>query len=347
VEKNIFIQSNKNIVWKKILGFPSYKVSNTGIVKNYLTGNILKGKSKTSGYFTVSIRNKNNKNKTVFIHRLVAITLIPNPNNLPIVDHIDNNKENNHVNNLRWSTYKNNSNYYIKNFKKIKYRAILQYDFNNNLIKKWNSMKEILENNPTYVRHRVHDCLRHRSKNNYGFVWKYEPPLETEFFDKNEKFVSIGIYKSMDLSDYKISKNGNIIGKRGRLLKNIKNHNGYLIVCLRSKTKQKNIVVHRLVAHIFVKNDDPLNKTVINHIDENRANPYYKNLEWTTLKNNTIYSCGKPVKMIDATTNEILMIFKSLSYAAKYVNVNYSSIRAVCIGKRAICHGYKWEFVKN
>ena len=51
------------------------------------------------------------KLKTVFIHRVVAELFIPNPNNLPIVNHIDGNKENNIVTNLEWCTYKYNSNH--------------------------------------------------------------------------------------------------------------------------------------------------------------------------------------------------------------------------------------------
>lgn len=82
-----------------------YTVSTTGVV----TRNNLVIKTRTrNGYlsFTESI---NNKQRDVYVHRLVAETYIPNPLNKPCVNHIDGNKLNNHVSNLEWVTYKENS----------------------------------------------------------------------------------------------------------------------------------------------------------------------------------------------------------------------------------------------
>jgi HNH endonuclease len=58
-------------------------------------------------YFVVCIR-KNVKNQVKKVHRLVALTYLPNPNNYPVVRHLDNNKKNNHVSNLEWCTYSTN-----------------------------------------------------------------------------------------------------------------------------------------------------------------------------------------------------------------------------------------------
>lgn len=55
------------------------------------------------------ILSKDNKTNNKFIHRLVALTYLPNPNNYPIVRHLDNNKQNNHVSNLEWCTHKTNN----------------------------------------------------------------------------------------------------------------------------------------------------------------------------------------------------------------------------------------------
>ena len=74
---------------------------------NIITGHILKDKVDRSGYRALSLWYENNKH-TFYIHRLVAMAFIPNPNNYPFVLHNDNNKLNCHVSNLRWGTASQN-----------------------------------------------------------------------------------------------------------------------------------------------------------------------------------------------------------------------------------------------
>ena len=109
-------------IWKDIKDYEGlYQVSNLGRIKSLVcwAGNkyskkyikkekILKFKPKKNGYFVVTLRHKNIiKYKT--IHRIVAETFLPNPNNYPVVNHIDGNKINNNVSNLEWCTYKHNN----------------------------------------------------------------------------------------------------------------------------------------------------------------------------------------------------------------------------------------------
>jgi hypothetical protein len=93
--------------FKIIKDYTNYSVSNYGNVKNNDTGKILK-QSNTNGYTQVSLR-KNGKGKLYRVHRLIALAFIPNPDNKPFVDHIDNNKSNNYIDNLRWCTNQENS----------------------------------------------------------------------------------------------------------------------------------------------------------------------------------------------------------------------------------------------
>ena len=60
------------------------------------------------GYLRIDLNNGSNGRKQLFLHRIIAETLIPNPNNLECVDHIDGNKLNNHPKNLQWITRANN-----------------------------------------------------------------------------------------------------------------------------------------------------------------------------------------------------------------------------------------------
>jgi len=88
--------------WKSIENYPKYEISNCGLVMNS-RGWILKPNDNGSGYEYVHLF-KNGKGKTCYIHRMVALAFIPNPENKREVDHIDRCKTNNHVSNLRWAT---------------------------------------------------------------------------------------------------------------------------------------------------------------------------------------------------------------------------------------------------
>jgi hypothetical protein len=95
--------------YRKIKGYESYSVSNFGNVRNEKTCLILK-QHLHNGYYRVGVQGKKH-----FIHRLIAEYFIPNPNNKPYVDHIDNNRSNNRIDNLRWvTTSENNYNMSIK-----------------------------------------------------------------------------------------------------------------------------------------------------------------------------------------------------------------------------------------
>ena len=89
----------------------NYEVSSNGLVRNKTTKHILKPQTINSGYLTITICLDNKRRKGMLIHRLVAIAFIPNENNYPEVNHKDEDKTNNNVENLEWCTSKYNQNY--------------------------------------------------------------------------------------------------------------------------------------------------------------------------------------------------------------------------------------------
>lgn len=102
--------------WKIIDEFPKYSVSNKGRIKNNKQGNILIGGYDRDGYRQVTLSNSE-KQYNRRICRLVAKAFIPNPNNYPIVNHKDECKDNDNVNNLEWCTVEYNNNYGHRNEK--------------------------------------------------------------------------------------------------------------------------------------------------------------------------------------------------------------------------------------
>ncbi len=93
--------------YKKVEGFENYSVSDHGNVRNDKLGRILKGSNDGYGYLKVDLR-KNKIRHSKLIHRLIAEAFLLNPENKKCVDHVDNNKHNNKLINLRFATAKEN-----------------------------------------------------------------------------------------------------------------------------------------------------------------------------------------------------------------------------------------------
>lgn len=121
------IKDLENEIWEDVPGYEgSYQVSNYGRIKSlpryvlysdgreyFYDGVLLKQKHDHGGYCCVEL-TKNSKLETFKVHRLVASVFIPNPNNLPQINHKDENKDNNRVENLEWCDSYYNNNYGTK-----------------------------------------------------------------------------------------------------------------------------------------------------------------------------------------------------------------------------------------
>lgn len=100
-----------DVKWAPVKGFEGYyEVSNKGNVRRVSTGRILKQFKNNHGYLRVSL-SRGGVYKSYSVHRLVAEAFIPNPKNLETINHKDEVKTNNDVNNLEWMSVKDNINY--------------------------------------------------------------------------------------------------------------------------------------------------------------------------------------------------------------------------------------------
>lgn len=161
--------------WKDIKGYEGlYKISNTGLVSSlhYRKSNkeqILKCGSDKDGYLQVNLC-KNGKHKNHKIHRLVAIHFIENPNNLPQINHKDENKTNNNVDNLEWCTNKYNNNYGTKNDWNKK--SIVQLSLDYKFICQYDSIIEAAKKINKNHSH-ITQCCQKKRRTAYGYIWRY------------------------------------------------------------------------------------------------------------------------------------------------------------------------------
>ena len=148
---------------KDVVGYEGlYAVTSCGKVWSYKNKKFLKPKCDGRGYLFVSLC-KYGKVKQCKVHRLVAEAYIPNPENLPQIDHIDNNKMHNYVNNLQWITCRDN-------VRKSNNKPILQYSLDGELIREWECASDVGKRE----RGNIKQCLRGINKTAYGYVWKFK-----------------------------------------------------------------------------------------------------------------------------------------------------------------------------
>lgn len=175
-------------IWKDIKDFEGlYQISNfgnvrsvdrcvykSGWIKTNIAGTNLKQITDKDGYKRVKLSNKNYR-KMPFVHRLVAQAFIPNPNNLPQVNHINEIKSDNCVYNLEWCNAKYNVNYGTRNTRlrsKAVCKKIAQIDLDGNTFKVWRSACEAAKT-LKIVRSHILEVAKGRRKTAYGCKWKY------------------------------------------------------------------------------------------------------------------------------------------------------------------------------
>ena len=170
-----------NEIWKDIKGYEGlYQVSNRGRVKSLWFGkeNILKPGS-CRGYLHIGL-SKNGEYKQYMVHRLVAQAFLSNPNNLSVINHKDENKTNNSIENLEWCDHKYNINFGTRNQRcaekmtngKLS-KPVLQYEKSGEFVREWKSTRDV-QRNLGFANSSISRCCNGKLKTSYGFIWKYK-----------------------------------------------------------------------------------------------------------------------------------------------------------------------------
>lgn len=265
--------------WKEIYEFKKYEVSNFGKVRNKKTNKILSTKLQ-NGYLCVSLCD-NGKVKRRGIHRIVGFAFVNNIENKPVINHKNGNKLDNNADNLEWVTQKENIHHALENGLINFYTCpITQMDLDNNIIKLFQSIKEI-EDEYKYDRSLIIRVCKGKGKTAYGFKWCYtNNPNPISNYDIIGK-------SFQDYSNYVITKDGKVYSKiTKKFLKPIINKNGHCYVTFSKNSKKNNFYIHKLVASLYLIN--PHNYSIIIHKNGNKADNKKDNLEWVKFYNQKI-----------------------------------------------------------
>ena len=190
-------------VLKEISGYEGkYSVSTDGRIYSHISNKWLKPGISKSGYESVELFSEG-IGKRLLVHRLVAGAFIPNPDNKEQVNHKDENKRNNSVQNLEWSTRKENMNYGTRLFRqknstdysdkkrkliarkngKAVAKPVLQIDRSGNVIHRFCSIAAA-QNALGVKRSHIVECCKGQRKSSIGYLWRYEGSvdlLESQF----------------------------------------------------------------------------------------------------------------------------------------------------------------------
>ena len=322
-----------------------YEINKLGWVKTKSTGNIRKVYNSLSekGYPKLTLSYQ--ESKTVYIHKhyslhiLLAKTFISNPLELPEVDHIDKDRANYKLDNLRWVSSKEN----CHNRDKRPDMNIIYIKLNDKheeieriSIKDIPSLKERND-----IAQAINTGRRHS-----GFYWKRIYPDVENYINKFGPIEESNWKTCIRLPELECNPIGLVRVKKSKRFKfgSITDHGYQRIVY-----KNKGYMVHRLIYETF--NDRFLNEDeVIDHINTDRLDNRIENLKSGTKKDNmnnplTIEHIQKPVLQY-SISGKLIKEFSSAKEVSKIFNIKLETIRAALFGGY-VSQGYFWCYKEN
>ncbi len=265
--------------WKIVHFASKYEVSDQGRLRNLKTGYIHKVRKGKNGYVYYLIRDNNGRRKPWLAHRIVALVFIDNPDNLPEVDHIDRDKMNNKVENLRWSSSRENKQNRIASENKGGRVKVVQLSSDDEEIKVWDSADEAVKQ----MGRAIGNVLSGRRPTAAGFKWKYH--IENI---EDEQWKKIPIDTKFE---YYASNKGRIksTSRRNKYSYGTLSNGYYRTQLIMQNGKVKNYLVSRLVLLSFI-GEPPEDRNIVNHKDCNKTDNCLENLEYVTHLENCMHA---------------------------------------------------------
>ena len=166
-----------------------------------------------------------------------------------------------------------------------------------------------------------------------------------------EKWKTIPNVTSVLGITYDVSNRGRVRSSKGKPMKRLIDEDGYFFVSLRKGDSNILPRVNRLVAQAFIPNPD--NLPVADHKDRDKQNDHEDNLQWLTVKQNTVRDCARPVARLDPETMEILEVLESSAEAARKYNLSSANINQVAreggyskkTSKIRTSGGFSWKYM--
>ena len=325
--------------FRPCVGVEGYEISQSGEVRNKKTGYTLKLGIR-NGYPAINIRRKH-----YLIHRLVALTWLPPPDDpaKTQVNHKNRDKSNSDVSNLEWSTPTENIQHAHKTEPKRRPKqgkAVESVDAEGNT-KQYCSLKEACRALGTHHSN-IYAAMDKPGRTCKGLRWRSCTPTELP----DEEWRDL-LYEHFDLTftcPYSVSSLGRIKGAKG-IMNGYVNGEGYIYIHLTTiidgETTAVLMALHRIIATVFL-GPAPSEGMQVDHINKKRSDNACTNLRWVTPQENVIFAIGRPVVQSTKDGTEVAT-FDSGAQAARAVERAVSSIHQA-IKRGGPSAGYYWAY---
>ena len=332
------------VTWRPIPGFESYSASSDGQIRNK-SGKVLKPARKEDGYMQLTL-TINQFSVCKFVHNVVALAFLENPDCLPEIDHKNRIRDDNRVDNLEWvSKAENRARRLLKSKNELKgdRTAVWKCDKETgDKIELYRSLRDAADAIGVKWCGSICNVIKGRRTTAHGFKWILEG--HRDIADEIWKPLSPELVNG-ETGNF-ISSEGRVKNKFGTVREGYIHTSGYKRVCIGNK----DFMVHRLVAQMFLPNF--FGHELVNHKDGNKLNPRMYNLQWISPSGNILHALSTglvkrhvPVRQL-SLDGTLVAEFGSISEAVTATGCSHSGI-SFAAKRNTVSGCWRWALLEQ